>query len=162
IHGGRAQSLEKLGRHAEALAAYDAALKYDPGPRRAILRAGRAITLIHLGDYARAAAEAGELARLKLPPDACYDLACVWSLCIPAAKKDAKLTPADRDRLTEEYAARAVELLRQARAGGFFRPAENVDLLKQDPDLDPVRSRDDFKAFVGEVEGKTKTPPPGK
>jgi hypothetical protein len=69
-----------------------------------------------------------------------YDQACVCSLASAAVKNDTNL--ADR------YAARAVELLRQAVAKGY----KDLDYLKKDPDLGPLRGRDDCKKLLAELQ----------
>ena len=48
----------------------------------------------------------------------------------------------------ERYAAAAVKTLGQAVAAGY----RNLPWMKRDPDLDPLRSRDDFKGLVNELE----------
>ena len=50
----------------------------------------------------------------------------------------------------------ALVLLRRARAAGFFRNHANIEHLKQDTDLDPLRPRDDFQKFVAELEAPAK------
>jgi serine/threonine-protein kinase len=71
------------------------------------------------------------------------------------AQRDKKLADPDRERLARQYAERAVELLREAAAKGFKGPA-NVGRLNEDPDLDPLRERDDFKKLVADLEDATK------
>jgi serine/threonine-protein kinase len=140
-HFGRAQALTRLARHAEAVQDLDRALELDAGPARPFLRLQRAFSLAHAGDHTQAVSEADALAQAKdVNADMLYDLACVCSLASAAVKNDAKL--ADR------YAARAVDLLRQAVAKGF----KDVEHLKKDSDLDPLRGRDDFKKLVAELE----------
>jgi hypothetical protein len=51
-------------------------------------------------------------------------------------------------QLAEQYASRAVELLRQAVAIGF----KNVSHMKKDTDLDGLRGRDDFKKLLAQLE----------
>jgi hypothetical protein len=77
-----------------------------------------------------------------------YNIACVFSGSSVAAAKDGKLTPADRTRLKAQYADRAMESLHQAVAKGF----QNAAALKSDPDLAPLRSREDFQKLVQEVD----------
>jgi hypothetical protein len=69
-----------------------------------------------------------------------YDTACVYALSAAAAKHDAKLS--------NEYAARALELLREAVAQGY----KDVAHIKKDKDLDPLRDRDDFKKLMAQLE----------
>ena len=71
-----------------------------------------------------------------------YDLASICALASAAVKDDAKLQ--------DQYAARAVELLRQAFAKGYKEAAH----MKKDKDLDALRDREDFKRLVAELETK--------
>jgi hypothetical protein len=68
-----------------------------------------------------------------------------------AVARDAKLPAADRDRLAERYAARAVELVQQAVKQGFT----DVKVLTTHPDLAPLRAREDFKGLVDDLARKT-------
>jgi hypothetical protein len=77
-----------------------------------------------------------------------YGLAGVYSLASAATGSDAALTPEDRSRLAEQYAARAVELLRHAQAADYFAHPTRLDKLKSDKDLDPLRSRPDFQKLL--------------
>jgi serine/threonine-protein kinase len=144
-HWGRADALTRLARHAEAAQDWDRALELDAGPARPFFRLQRAVSLTHAGDHAQAVSEADALAQAKdVNAPTLYDLACVCSLSSAAVKNDAKL--ADR------YAARAVELLREAVAKGF----KDIEHLKKDTDLDPLRGRDDYRKLLKELEEKTK------
>jgi hypothetical protein len=50
-------------------------------------------------------------------------------------------------------------LLKQAIAAGF----NSVAHMKKDPDLDPLRGRDDFKKLVAQLEGaKEQRPKPAR
>jgi hypothetical protein len=92
-----------------------------------------------------AVAEVNTLAEAKdVNAPTLYDPACVYSLSSAAVKNDAKLV--------DRYATRAVELLRQAVAKGF----KDAEHLKKDTDLDPLRSRDDYKQLLQELQPKPK------
>jgi len=65
-----------------------------------------------------------------------YGCVCVHALASVAIKGDAALA--------ERYAARAVALLRQAVKAGY----NNGQHLGKDPDLDALRSREDFRALL--------------
>ena len=72
-----------------------------------------------------------------------YNAACAWSLACGLAKDD--------DKLKEEYAGKAMGLLRKTPTGkGHFvdSPAKLAAHVKQDKDLDPLRQREDFKKFI--------------
>jgi serine/threonine protein kinase/Tfp pilus assembly protein PilF len=109
--------------------------------------------LAALSDHAAAAATAEEMARLGWNPAAdSYNAACALALCVPCAEKDAKLAAAERQKQARAYADRALELLRQAIAKGY----RDVAHLKKDPDLDPLRPREEFQKLLAELERKIK------
>jgi serine/threonine-protein kinase len=146
-HWGRAQTLARLDRHAEAAQDWGRALELDDGPARLFFRLQRALSLARAGDHAQAVAEANAVAGLQgVPAPGLYDLACVCALASAAVKGDAKL--ADR------YAARAVELLRQAVAKGY----RDVEHVQKDPDLGLLRGREDFQKQLKDLEAKPKAP----
>lgn len=66
-----------------------------------------------------------------------YDMACLWSLCAGVAKSH-----------QEECAAKALEHLKKAAAAGY----KNVEHMKHDKDLDPLRERADFQKLFAELE----------
>jgi hypothetical protein len=113
------------------------------------LRAGDACGLARLGQHRRAAGEA-EAAAAGARPSAVvlYNAACAYAVCSAAARQDTGLGEGDRHRLNERYAARAVELLREAVAERYQGAAH----MKEDRDLDPLRDRDDFKKLIQELD----------
>jgi serine/threonine protein kinase/tetratricopeptide (TPR) repeat protein len=115
------------------------------------IRVGRAVALAQMGDYGQAAKDAADIARQEgITPVDLYNVACVYGRCLEAADKDAKLSGTDRARLTEQYAGRAMDALRQALARGF----RNVPALRAEPDLERLRGRADFQKLLQEVDGK--------
>ncbi len=105
----------------------------------------RARQLLLQGDVAAAVAE------VSTRPDArrlnaviFYNRACLYSLASAAVQKESKRPSSDRDQLTEQYARRAVELLRQAASKGY----RDTQHMKSDKDLDPLRGRADFQEFL--------------
>jgi tetratricopeptide (TPR) repeat protein len=137
---------EALPHHATALRANPRHPNYRQRFRANLL--AQAPTLAALGDHATAASRSDEIARLGFDPAIdLYDAACALALCVPYAARDEKLSEAGRTALVEDYAARAVRRLREAAANGY-RDAANV--LK-DTDLDPIRGRADFAAFLGDL-----------
>ncbi len=143
-HQGRARALGLLHRHAEAVKDWDRAIELnDQRQQEPSLRSHRALALARAGDHVRALAEANQLAQAKeATAYRLYDLACVCSLASAAVQDDAGLK--------EQYATRAVALLRQAVVKGW----KNVAHLKKDTDLDPLRSRGDFQKLLAELEAK--------
>ena len=59
---------------------------------------------------------------------------------------------ADEEKLSQHYAGRAMTLLDQARAAGFFRDPPRIDELKKDKLLKALEQRPDFQKFVADLE----------
>jgi serine/threonine protein kinase/tetratricopeptide (TPR) repeat protein len=150
------------GRNDDALARYDQAIAVLDGVLRGGLRAARS-TLLNaridrtgaqaaLGDHTQAAATAEAMtAQADLTSGHHYDLACTFAQCTTAADRDQKLSAADRDRLKAHYAEQAMDFLRRAVAEGW----QNPQMLKTDPDVDPLRGRQDFRKLLAELEPKS-------
>ena len=154
-HWGRARALTQLDRHAEAFKDWDRAIALDDGQESENLRCQRSLALARLNDYAKATEEATALTKAEsVTLSTLYNSACIFSLSSVAAGKDSGLSQADRETLAEDYAARAIELLGKLRLTGHFKTKAKLDLLKQDSDLDPLRSRDNFKKLLGEIEAE--------
>ena len=108
-----------------------------------------------LGEHAAAAAAAEEMLQIAYNPvDDAYNAGCVLAQCVPLADKDAKIPEAKRKELAQSYADRAMALLRQAVAAGY----KNAAAMKKDTNLDALRSRDDFKKLLADLETKAATP----
>jgi tetratricopeptide (TPR) repeat protein/tRNA A-37 threonylcarbamoyl transferase component Bud32 len=103
-------------------------------------------------DRPRAAAESAARLRALAPNDAnnLYDVASAYARCITATNRINNASESDdaRERARQEYGARAVESLRQAVHKGFI----NGKLLREDPNLEPLRSRADFKKLLDELD----------
>jgi serine/threonine-protein kinase len=151
-HAERAAALSKLARHVEAIKDLDCAIALDDGRTRLPLQLHRALSLAHAGNHGSAVAEANNLASGKnVSGLTLYYAACVCALASGSVKNDA--------RLSEQYATRAIELLGKARDSGYFKDAATVTHMKVDNDLDSLRSRDDFKNLLTDLEknaGKSK------
>src|SRR5262249_13838702 len=112
-HWGRADTLGKLNRHADALKDWEKAAELSPPAQRVSVKMGRAACLARAGQSTTATQTAEELlAAPKVSGDLFYDAACVFALS--AAVKD-------DGNVQERYAARAVEILAKAQTAGFFR-----------------------------------------
>jgi hypothetical protein len=147
VSWGRAMSLTKLARYGEALQEWDAAYEQDAGSYRDNIRIMRANTLAHAGDPGKAVAEADALARTgKATPAMLYDAACVHAVAAAVVKGDASLR--------ERYAGRAVALLKQLAATGYFKDAASVENMTRDPDFEVLRERDDYKMVVRGLAGR--------
>jgi tetratricopeptide (TPR) repeat protein len=116
-------------------------------------RVQRAIVLLGRGNHARATEEASDLAvQGGLSPNNLFNITCVFARSSVVAEKDTKLSAAERTTAKAQYANRAMDFLRQAVAKGF----QNGKLLKSDPDLTPLRLREDFQKLTEQVAQKTK------
>src|SRR5262249_20934686 len=79
-----------------------------------------------------------------------YDAACVYALS-SSAREDANRLPGEWQAIAAGYAARAVALLDRARQAGHFADPANLKDLVSDRDLDPLRSRADFRLLMFDV-----------
>jgi hypothetical protein len=99
---------------------------------------------------AEAVAEVAELAKSpNWDAGGWYNFACVYAV---ASRTGGMNPPA------LQYADRAVELLQKAVKAGYKDTAH----MKKDPDLDPLRDREDFKKLLAELEAKSQKPPEKK
>jgi serine/threonine protein kinase/tetratricopeptide (TPR) repeat protein len=106
-----------------------------------------------LGDHVRLAAVADELARFGFDPaNDTYNAASYLSRCVMLASKDTQLDEARRKELAQSYANQALALLQQAVERGY----KNVARMKQDPNLEPLRARAEFKALLAKLEEMVK------
>jgi hypothetical protein len=58
------------------------------------------------------------------------------------------MAPTDQALRAEQYATDAVELLRKARAAGYFSGPARIGQLTKDVSLAPLRSREGFRKLV--------------
>ena len=135
---GRATVYEGLQKHDLARPDWDRAIELAPSDDRWTVRADRALSRVKIGQTALSVAEVDELAALpNRSPEACYTFVCIYAI---AGGKVAEKKQA--------YADRAIQLLTRAVNAGY-RSAEH---MKQDPDLNSVRHRDDFQRLVAGLE----------
>src|SRR5262249_31520734 len=143
-HEGQARAYDQLRKHAEADRSWDQAIELTVEHDRPRIRASRAKSRLLAGRTAEAMAEVMELTKLA---GACalhgYNFACVCS--VASTKVAGK---------EQEYADRAMELLRQAVKLGH----KDTAYVKKDTELDPLRGREDFKKLVAELEARAKQP----
>ncbi len=125
----------------------------------------RSRVLARRGKHADAAATAEKLAALEPVSGAnLFQAAQGYALCVAAMKPASPQAglSIEEQALQEHYAARAVELLKQSNAAGYFASPEKRARLDRDVNLDALRSRDDFKSLLSEIPAVTpeKLPPP--
>jgi tetratricopeptide (TPR) repeat protein len=135
LHGSKANVYEHLHRYVEAVTQWDRVIELTDGDAQLEYRLRRALALARSGDPTRAAAEAERAAaEPNCSPDILYNAACVFALARRADK--------------------AITLLNRLQSRGYFATADNLNNLRTDKDLDPLRQRDDFKALLGEQTAK--------
>jgi tetratricopeptide (TPR) repeat protein len=143
-HWGRAESLARLGRHAEAVKDWEKAIELSSDPQKRQHRASRATSLAQVGRVTEAVAEVVELSSADdWNGGQWYNFAGVYAI--------ASIKCAD---LMQEYADRAVEALRNAVKAGWNDAAH----LANNKWLDPLRDRADFKDLVEEIKKKSPSP----
>jgi serine/threonine-protein kinase len=156
-YGGRGLALNKLARYSDALKDLDQAVQLADEGGKERPQLFRSITLAHLGEHVRATTEAETLTgKNGASGDILYNGACVFALSSTAVLKDKKLVQAERETLAGKYSDRALKLLEKAKATGFFAAPGALENLKNDNDLDSLRSRQDFKTILAELLEKTK------
>jgi tetratricopeptide (TPR) repeat protein len=145
-HGSRAEAYQRLGRWADAVKDWDRVIELEDHPERWIPRVFRATALARSSDHARAASEAQYLTkRADVSPDGLWELGKTYAICVEAAHTDARLSSTERDSLTEHYALSAIALLQKLQKEGYFWDPAHDRFLDMDPDLKPLRCREDFK-----------------
>jgi tetratricopeptide (TPR) repeat protein len=142
-----------LGRHAEALQDLDRLSQWIDETNRDWVDAVRGCVLARQGDYSAAVARAQKAADKKAAMGEDLNAAAsAYALAAGAVQKQNQLPSAERDKLAEQYAARAVDLLSKAIAKSDVDTATILYSLRTDPDNLALRSRDDFKKLVRTLE----------
>jgi tetratricopeptide (TPR) repeat protein len=143
--GCRAKAYHQLKKYAEAVKDWDRAVELSPASEQPSFRAERAISRLLAGQVAEAIAEVAELTKQAgagtpgsptWNPDQLYNFACCYAL--------ASGKVADKK---QEFADRAMQLLHQAVKAGY----KDAALIAKDPDLDPLRGRDDFQKLLADL-----------
>jgi serine/threonine-protein kinase len=150
VHTGRAMALTRLGRHSEAVGDWEQAIALnDEASRDYDFRLERSVSLIRAGRPAQATAAVEDLLQPGNPdPGTLYNAARVYTLAAAWAAKAA--SPGTSSLRAEQYARRAVALLRQAVQRGW----KDLARLKKDPGLDGLRPRPDFQQLLRELEAR--------
>jgi tetratricopeptide (TPR) repeat protein len=159
---GLSRILAEKGDYTNAVAEVEKALETirsaPPGTVAAnqtiALQVEKAIILARSGNHASALAEAEALTVVE--PTAMYNMACVHAICSKSIHDDQTWPNADRDKRSDAQAEKAMELLRSLHGGGYFKNPMRIRELMQDPDLDPLRQRPDFRKFIEDFSAKPK------
>lgn len=131
---GRGLALGNLGRHAEAVVAWDRAIELDDGSNGLFYHQERAFNAARCRDGAEQ--QAAVSGRVWCNAAVAYALAC------------AAEAGADRK---DYYSDRATAMLRRAWAAGYFRPGAAVRALVADPNLTPVRAGPAFRQLLADA-----------
>ncbi len=135
---GRSQSYHRLKRYDEALKDLDRAIELNSPQLMVLLHSDRARSKAQTDKAAEALAEAIEVTKADSKDSTVlFNLACTFAIT------SGKI--ADKQ---QEYADRAMELLKSAIAAGYNK----ADSIAKDPDLDPLRVREDYKKLIAELE----------
>jgi tetratricopeptide (TPR) repeat protein len=137
---------------ASTVAQNGARIRYeDLNGQQVRLLAVRGALLARAGDFRQAAADAKALAAfIESQPDfqhwstELYNCACALSLAAGAAQRDDSLGANERQEMSQVYASDAIHLLQESLHHGFT----DLELLKADPDLDPIRNDSRFAELV--------------
>jgi hypothetical protein len=124
---------------------------------RDVTQLALAAAVARLGDHGRASRLAGEVAERGVGSiGGVYMAASAFSLSASAVSRDDKLSAQEKSRLADQNASWAMELLKRLQAAGAFKNSQYLYLLKNHTDLDALRSRDQFKELMAEIEAGTK------
>jgi tetratricopeptide (TPR) repeat protein len=160
VNHNLANTYLKLRRLADAEASFREALRHQRqafhrDPASATCRRYLSNHLTGLGYLLRATgrpAEAASLARERLglwpaDPGEAYNVACELSLCAAAAGRGNGEPAATSRSGSDPLADEAMVVLREAVRRGF----RNLNHMRGDPDLRPLRSRADFRSLLMDV-----------
>jgi serine/threonine-protein kinase len=136
---------------AEAIRRVEAELQVKPDDdtfRRYLVTALGYLALAQAleGDAAAAAATARRYEETATSAIAYFNCACYLSLLFGEAQKMPRAS-AERDALVRALPERAIAQLRKAKAAGI----RDLALILDDPDFDPIRTREEFQAFRKEL-----------
>ncbi len=148
------------GQPEAALADWERAPRVDPNDQEHARAAGDVVAALRpalRNEPARAAEAADELAR-RDAGNFTFPIAWAYVLAASSVERSQPLAPAERARLTTDYHRRAVALLERAERRGYFRFPEHRRRLAADPLFAPLRTRDDFKQLLSQVEKTAAAP----
>jgi eukaryotic-like serine/threonine-protein kinase len=143
-----------LAKHDDALKEFDKALKECTKEDSQWLGLWRACCLARKGAYREAVDAAAAVAKNgSTEPRLDYDAACVYALADNAVAQDAKLADAEKSKIRDEFALRAVELLEKAKTKKYFQTSTNAKQFHGNTDFESIKDRKEFKQFVEGIDG---------
>jgi hypothetical protein len=154
--------LREADRQSKGVAGYLNSLRGQPKELVARSLGEYAVWMAKAGSHSQAREAAEKLLELdSKDPGHIYQVACVYGRCIGAVASGeavVKLTEAEARAAREQYAARAGTLLAQLHQAGYFRAGPARARLLNDPVLQPLRDRDDFRALLRQIETDSPAP----
>jgi hypothetical protein len=158
VEGDRAREQERLAQQQWAIARRDEAeakrQRDEANTQRERAQAILARCLAAVDEHAQATENAkAEVRQTGEPGSILFGLARFYAVTSEMYRHDTVLTGADRELLAERYASRAVKLLERAWQSRYFENPRNLDKLKTEKDLNPLRDRPDFKRLHAQVGG---------
>jgi hypothetical protein len=149
----RALASEALGLWADAAGDWERVGQF--GKSRPWARRMLAGALARAGEHTRALTELKELeANTDIQTEDVWKLVTVCAQSATAAWFNTKLSSDNRAKLTECYAAQAVNLLQTLYRRDHFQVPSNAERLRKEPELFPLRGRPDFQKLLAEVNGR--------
>jgi serine/threonine-protein kinase len=138
---GRARALIALQRYADAVTAFDVALKLPTRFDPRLIQLFRAVGVAKTGDPLAAAVQAEELVKGSRDGQHLFEAARVMAAASGATRS---VDAAAADRLAD----RAVELLRQSRSTGYLNDTQIKVQVTNDRIFDSLRLRKAFQEFA--------------
>jgi serine/threonine protein kinase/tetratricopeptide (TPR) repeat protein len=141
-HHGRAQIHDRLQKYTDAVKDWVQTVELSPPTKQAEYRCNLAVSRLQAGMVAEALVDVAALTKSpNWNANQWYGFACVYA--VACGKFNEK---------KQEYAERAMELLKQAVNSGW----KDVSHMKKDTDLDALRDREDYKQLVNGLENAKK------
>jgi eukaryotic-like serine/threonine-protein kinase len=143
-NGARAQTLESLGRHAEAAKAWARLIELCPLDQRVQYELLEALALARSGATTSAAAKGQRLVLIEgLGGADLYNIACLFGVL----DANVRTTP----NPSENYRDQALRILNMPAANQFLQQEANRAQLLVDPDLESVRLHPEFQNLIGRL-----------
>jgi serine/threonine-protein kinase len=148
LHSDRAESLDVLDRHDDALHEWNTAIAVCKGNDKDMV-VGRAVCLAHKGQSADARATIDKLLTSgDFTHYVFFEAARVYALCSLEAAQDPILTPTERARSAKEHADRAIDLLTKAFAQSYPSRQIHRARLAVEKDFTALRARPEFQKLL--------------
>jgi tetratricopeptide (TPR) repeat protein len=121
-------------------------------PAMGVQRINLLVLRARSGQPREVTAEATQLATAAPPTGVlAYNLACVYALAAAAVAADPALGMEEKSKLVDQHVTQAIDWLSKSRSG-YLNSRQSIQHMKQDTDLDSLRSRPEFKRFLAELE----------